>query len=567
MAYDGSHTGPAQNKPDTSHTHALEICQGLDSILIRGQKWLTECLCTHQSCSSVASLTGFPKRVLSLRSSQESNDQIEIKNIGEAKYDYCALSYCWGEDTENFGRTTKFNIEERAVGFKATALPKTILDSIILCKRIGICYLWIDSLCIIQDDPEDWQVESSKMHQIYSNAVFTLAATSSCHANEGLFKPRFLANDKSWWPSKPYSIGLSPFCRIEDPWIYADQEISVALKTRMASRAWTLQEDIMSTRKLYWTQYGILWSCLTHERKEWSDLKDQAPTSNGAYMSRGQAQCPNFVQRRYAAFVQRDSSLFIARRAWADALTQYLPRKISRSEDRLAAIGGLVQVLKPQLRDDYFAGLWLQTLPEDLLWTLSGSLSGDGAQRPLSWSWASLPAHCTASAWLGYSESHNIRSSCIVQNIVIEPSNSVIFGPICSGCLQIRTKKRALPPRTERKYEPAMPPGPSFDCVNHYIAMREDVQSASDRIECLFILDLFGREFCLLVEPIDQCSTVPLFRRVGIAEIISKLAPTSMPLLHSSGFGDGGRPGSTELREFPTDSYFKNCHEEVVEMI
>jgi hypothetical protein len=97
--------------------------------------------------------------------------------------------------------------------------------------------------------------------------------------------------------------------------------------------------------------------------------------------------------------------------------------------------------------------------------------------------------------------------------------------------------------------------------------MQEDVQTVSDRIECLFVLDLFGWEFCLLVEPIVQCSTAPLFRRVGIAEIIPKLAPTSMPLLHSPGFGDNGRPGSTELREFPTDSYFKNYLEEVVEMI
>ena len=537
----------------------------MDYILLQSSEWLKDCGSAHQMCSLEARSRASPKRLIYLGSNRGSGNRVSIAQSADSRHDYCALSYCWGDDVENFGRTTKSNLQERIVGFEATDLPRTIQDSIFLCKCLGVLYLWIDSICIIQDDPEDWKRESPLMDHTYSNALFTLAAISSRHANEGLFATRSAASNDLWQPCRPPNVGFTPWSIIQDPWVFLDLEISVALESKMSSRAWTLQEDILSPKKLYWTKYGIIWSCPAYERKEWQEAEQQGPTRDGTQVEIEKGQCPNFLQRRRAAFIHKNACSYVARRAWGDALQQYLPRKISRSEDRLAAVGALVKVLQPQLQDTYFAGLWLRSLPEDLLWRVSGTIPKAATQRQLSWSWATLPSCITARAWLGYSEFENIRTACSFQDIVIEPSDSAIFGPVYFGRLRLRTKKRPYPNQYARRYEAAHGPGPAFDCASHYIANDLDTDVALDGLECLLILDLFGREFCLLVEPVQQ--ELATVRRVGIVEIISKNAPTAPPLLCGSSFGDGGEPGSSELREFPTDSFFKDCLYETVELI
>src|SRR6202000_2965825 len=87
-------------------------------------------------------------------------------------------------------RTKKSNIHEHYRTIPWESLPQTFQDSIALCAEVGVRYLWIDSLCIVQDDVDDWAEESVKMGRIYEEAHFTIAAASASNSSEGLFAVR-----------------------------------------------------------------------------------------------------------------------------------------------------------------------------------------------------------------------------------------------------------------------------------------------------------------------------------------------------------------------------------------
>lgn len=98
---------------------------------------------------------------------------------------YFALSHCWG-DVETL-RATKDNLESLKSGIKHDDLPKTFREAVDVTRALGYQYLWIDSLCIAQDDSEDWKYEARRMVLVYGNTVCTLMAMDSLNSNGGLF--------------------------------------------------------------------------------------------------------------------------------------------------------------------------------------------------------------------------------------------------------------------------------------------------------------------------------------------------------------------------------------------
>ncbi|KAI1501586.1 heterokaryon incompatibility protein-domain-containing protein [Biscogniauxia marginata] len=95
---------------------------------------------------------------------------------------YACLSYCWGADLEGVLQTTRNNIPDHEKGIELSSLPKTIQDAITVCRGLKISNLWVDSICIIQDDSEDWKCEAAQMMSIYANSHVTICALepSSC---------------------------------------------------------------------------------------------------------------------------------------------------------------------------------------------------------------------------------------------------------------------------------------------------------------------------------------------------------------------------------------------------
>ena len=139
--------------------------------------WLTVCNATHTKCNSDGSseLWGDVERPTRLLQLGPEKDMVRLAS-GTGIFDkYVALSYCWGNC--DFITTTKKNLRQHQEGLHRSALPQLFNDAIDVVLSQRVSYLWIDALCIVQDDLSEWAEEASRMAGVYSNAFFTIAAT------------------------------------------------------------------------------------------------------------------------------------------------------------------------------------------------------------------------------------------------------------------------------------------------------------------------------------------------------------------------------------------------------
>lgn len=339
-----------------------------DCVFSCASRWLRECLECHLECQEKKEHEKLPRRLLYLDELNELNFQeIRLVHTRERALKYCALSYCWGIEADNFELTTSENLFAREKDLDAGNLSEIIRDVVIICKFLKLFYLWVDSLCIVQDNAEDWRLETSIMNHIYDNVLITLIDVSSQNANEGLLYSRWCANRDFLYPSESENILKHSSKLVDDSWIDVDEQTSQVLQARIFTRAWTLQEKYMSSRILFWTSNELVWSCQTRFRREWVDdeVFDSLTKDKDSHLS--ETYHSQFLSRRHLTFVSMQASPEIARKAWMNALRFYLPRQISRSENRLAAIDELVIIIQRQVQNDYIAELWRRTLSENLL--------------------------------------------------------------------------------------------------------------------------------------------------------------------------------------------------------
>ncbi|PMD43210.1 HET-domain-containing protein [Hyaloscypha variabilis F] len=135
-----------------------------------------------------------PPRVLDVGEAGEACDPYLYVPESSHKSKYVALSYCWGEDTGAFVTTTNSNLQERRAGISLQSLPTALREAVYLTRRLGIRYLWIDALCIIQGDEADWTSNAARMDEIYGNATLTIAAASAASCGQGTLQERLLSH-------------------------------------------------------------------------------------------------------------------------------------------------------------------------------------------------------------------------------------------------------------------------------------------------------------------------------------------------------------------------------------
>jgi hypothetical protein len=129
-----------------------------------------------------------PTRVLDLARSTNLPDKAVLIATAQLPKSapYVCLSYCWGSELDGVVRTVKANLKgHQTTGIPLATLPQTIQDAATVCTRLGIRYLWIDSLCIVQDDGEDWAREAMQMCNVYSHSRLTIAAHRAAACKEG----------------------------------------------------------------------------------------------------------------------------------------------------------------------------------------------------------------------------------------------------------------------------------------------------------------------------------------------------------------------------------------------
>jgi hypothetical protein len=371
---------------------------------------------------------------------------------------YIALSHCWGQGGMPF-TTTQATYAERLEGFAIDQLPRTFQDAFKITHALGIPYLWIDSLCIIQDDPEDWANEAMGMARVYSGANLVLSADSACSDDEGFLQQRIVrdsillptkADDDLIRSTKPLQLALMPAWRrptksyAEGHDILADEAIS--------QRAWTMQERLLARRCLHYTGQGMAWECDHVQASESGDAVCLYSTDFQEWGLR--IICENMWvghsvfevdALHYWAAVEQDSDRLLLRgNAWCSMVEQYSARSITKQDDRLPALSGIVSLVAQKCDDTelyYLAGLWASFLLEGLLWC--GAFRDQHSSRPdvyvaPSWSWASLvgPVRFPVYTWFD-----RVRWQARLNRAKFEPLASYIShslapaGPDLSGQL------------------------------------------------------------------------------------------------------------------------------------
>lgn len=253
------------------------------------QNCLLDCR-QHTECNTYPT-SAPPKRLLylegPLNSSELSSHQnlsIKLCETNGQPYCYAALSYCWGSARRI--TTSQTNIREFQAGIDWSALPKTFQEAIIVALRLEIRYLWIDALCIIQDDQIDWDTEAAKMGDIYQNSYLTIAATSSPSSEIPFLRPRppeykpktirfFNPHRLSNAINNPSFFGgtgdIIPLRIRQGPTLHGvhlSELLNPRIHGALTTRGWALQERVLSTRIVHFTDEGIKWECRMSIRNE-----------------------------------------------------------------------------------------------------------------------------------------------------------------------------------------------------------------------------------------------------------------------------------------------------------
>lgn len=422
----------------------LSNTASVESFVVAKQ-WISDCIRGHdcstrlplQEQESSRSLLQGPSRLVDVEAFHRSSSDVRlIDNDGTAER-YTTLSYCWGK-TRTF-ITTSRSLRLRQARIRYNYLPKTFREAIQITKQLGIRYIWIDALCIVQDDRRDWESESAKMGAIYSTSFLTIAADSSVDCHGGCFNTKSIPQDAAS-DNAPFELVTTASDGRESRLFLWDPARGVRPsglpdldESPLSERGWVCQERILSPRILHYARSQLFWECrqclLAEDNlRPWALGNANAPTVCGL--------ARNLYGMSHDA-ASRDRLLHIW---YQNVVSQsYSRRKLTNPDDKLIAISGIARAFHRHLRSDYVAGLWAQ---QDLAWGLSWRRKGHAAKstsyRAPSFSWAALDA---AVEWPPRRPSG--LSSIKLEKVHIELGSQDPFGRVATAWIQVTGLVRA----------------------------------------------------------------------------------------------------------------------------
>jgi hypothetical protein len=268
--------------------------------------------------------------------------------------------------------TTKGSLLAMKSGIIEAALPKTFLDAVAIVRYLDIRFLWIDSLCIIQDDVQDWKIESAKMADIYQNCVINISATGSSGADSGLFynNPSIADKELAAVTKNPDHKGIFVLSNDAE----ARGRHGFDGSSQLMARGWVLQERLLSPRLLHF-KHELIFECRDDRVCECSD--SNWPTAISSKANGDELKLKTMSSKALCS-------------SWHNTVSDYAKLQLTYDSDILPAISGLAQLYRRYLGGSYVAGMWATSLASCLTWHVT---YGQFWARRTSWvaptfSWA-----------------------------------------------------------------------------------------------------------------------------------------------------------------------------------
>ena len=348
----------------------------------------------------------------------------DVGNQPDMEGPYVTLSHRWGR--KPFLKLTRQTLRTFFDGIPLSTLPCTFQDVIKVTCELGLRWLWIDALCIIQEDDglRDWLEESASMEKVYANSYCNISATAAMDSSEGLFSSR----DTNWNWVETVTLNTKDIregtqenvsCTILDPFFWPKYVDDAPVNRR----SWVYQERLLAPRVLHWCRDQIAFECregnraecrpdeLPHFRLRSGTLVDDVrlksvdiEAGKQLRVIREGSSNSSMNPSRLARMVDEVDGIFHLYELWKHWVQVYSKMELTNSQDRLIALSGIARMMTTRMeeagiRDKYIAGMWQNYMASQLLWFVNEGLGADrqpfqntrpATYRAPTFSWASV---------------------------------------------------------------------------------------------------------------------------------------------------------------------------------
>lgn len=414
------------------------------------QYWLKKCMQDADGRHGLCNRLGeeyLPTRLLDVRYAlEEGKVRLVCPTEQPASFtssrQYASLSHCWGSwgAKENPVLLGTNLVDRKTAGLPWSALPKTFQDAFNIASWLGLDWLWIDSLCIVQDSKADWQTEASFMDRVYMNAEVNISADSGEDSRAGCF-------------AKRENIEVIPFefaaAQTLHSWVVTTQNLFDWMKSATSlSRAWIHRERQLARRILHFTEKELVWECCGHGNACFASESIPGGLGSDETLFNGEAKFQNKRAdvdirtartedaKEYAKKLQHLHDL------WNSTCQGLSSKSVTYATDMPIILSSLAREFHQMIPDDeYVCGLWRSTLPQSLTWWVPGDKSEGEDYIAPSWSWLCADSRVKLAA---RSSSHNYLPAAKILKFKSERETGDPYGRLTSAELHMSGYLRRL---------------------------------------------------------------------------------------------------------------------------
>lgn len=406
------------------------------------RRWLQNCLSNHKVCHErVTSRENWlPTRLLDTGDHNEpiSLKLVDSKMLNPESTRYLALSHCWGKLV--IITLKQSNLDQFKLGIPLESLSRTFHHAIVTTRMLGYRYLWIDSLCILQDSAEDWVHEASLMGDVYSQADCVIAATGSSDGDGGLFRPRNAASIQPFKIHSNWGTNQDIYTCFRDD-IWTNEVVEAPLN----KRGWVVQERMLSPRTLHFGKTQIFWECRQLEACE------TLPSGIPSDLIVAGHRAGNGFKRWMQPGGQDETGWHLGpetlHEAWQYVVEVYMGSQLTKGEDKLIALSGMAKKMSVVLNDTYVAGFWAKNLVNGMIWYVQPGIKGplrsmrSTSYSAPSWSWAAIDGPVEFTSEDGLYDDFVTILDFSVTNTGEDPTGQVVSGHVTLKCIVKQIKK------------------------------------------------------------------------------------------------------------------------------